>query len=352
MFDPRIPLVPKGAVPEAERRALETGAVFFAREDAARYRLTGSGRVTCVQGLVTCDVEKPGDDARSFGALLTNKGMIVSPLWITRRADEIAIEAPAAGAAGVEQVLAQSLPPRLCRWENVTEATASVGLYGPEAAAALAKVLGGAAGAGGAADAADAGDAGDAAPPEGRVWAATAAGATVTVAPALVRGAPGYDCLLPASAAGAFARALAAAGAAPASPALMEECRIFAGIPRLRAEIDEKTLPQDVRLEELGAVSYTKGCYLGQETVARVHFRGHPNRMLVGIALEREPGSLPRGVDAGGSEVGKLTSAAWSPDLDRWFALAVVRRTVADGAEVRAGEASGVLRHASWLRSA
>src|SRR5204863_149594 len=71
---------------------------------------------------------------------------------------------------------------------------------------------------------------------------------------------------------------LAAAGAVEAEPAMLELARILAGWPRLGAEVDDKTIPQEVRFDEIGGVSYTKGCYTGQETVARLHFRGHANR--------------------------------------------------------------------------
>src|SRR5207253_1404740 len=71
---------------------------------------------------------------------------------------------------------------------------------------------------------------------------------------------------------------LAAAGAVEADPAMLELARILAGWPRLGAEVDEKTIPQEVRFDEIGGVSYTKGCYTGQETVARLHFRGRAGR--------------------------------------------------------------------------
>src|ERR1051325_7798491 len=79
------------------------------------------------------------------------------------------------------------------------------------------------------------------------------------------------------------------AGAIEAEPAMLELARILAGWPRLGAEVDEKTIPQEVRFDEIGGVSYTKGCYTGQETVARLHFRGHANRALRGLLFNSEP---------------------------------------------------------------
>jgi folate-binding protein YgfZ len=304
--------IARDAVTPDAWRALDEGAVVHLFGGVARFHLTGPGRVACLQGLVTCDIAKAPDDSRSFGALLTNKGMIVAPLWIERRADGFTLATPAAAAAAVEEVFAKSLPPRLCRWENITAATAGVGLYGPRAGADI------------------------------RPFPAAL--------PAVVRGARGFEGDLGQDAAARFVDELLEAGALRASDALMESCRILAGIPALGAEIDEKTLPQEVRFDELGAVSYTKGCYLGQETVARVHFRGHANRRLALLVLDGEPGELPGEVSLDGRVVGRLTSACWSPELDAWVGQAVLRREVTDGASLELPGTRAVVRVDRWLR--
>jgi folate-binding Fe-S cluster repair protein YgfZ len=90
-----------------------------------------------------------------------------------------------------------------------------------------------------------------------------------------------------------------------------------------------------VRYDEIGGVSYTKGCYTGQETVARVHFRGHTNRELRGVYWDG-PGVLEgRAVQANGREVGTVRSTLRLED--RTLGLAVIRREVEPGAEVVAG---------------
>ncbi len=301
------------AVPPHEAAALESGALVLAREGEARFRLTGTGRVACLQGLVTSDVVKPGDHARLYGALLTNKGMIVTPLWISRLGDAFLLELPEAGAPELREVFAKSLPPRLCRSEEVTGTTIALGLYGPRAAEVLARVLG---------------------PfPAGAAEVAYANG-RVAVAPAVVRGVAGFDLIVGSGLARALTDDILMQGAAAGSPAALERARILGGIPRLGAEIDAKTLPQEVRLEDLGAISYTKGCYLGQETVARLHFRGRANRRLAGLALETAPGTLPADLRHGDRAVGRLTSATWMPDLGRWFALGVVRQELETGTEL------------------
>jgi aminomethyltransferase len=124
---------------------------------------------------------------------------------------------------------------------------------------------------------------------------------------------------------------LVAAGGVAGLPHDAEAARILAGFPRLGAEIGDKTLPQEVRYDEIGGVSYTKGCYVGQETVARVHFRGHANRMLRGVSWEGEaPTEMVVTADA--REVGRITSSLQSEKGG--FGLAVLRREVEPGSEV------------------
>ncbi len=322
----------RGAVAPAERDALATRAAVIVRPGLALFRLTGGGRIACLQGLVTCDLLAPGDDTHLFGALLTAKGMIVSPLWITRLADALMIEAPAAAAPAVSAVLERFFPPRLCHWEEVTAGSASVGVYGPAAGALLAAATGGA-------------------PPSavGRVAPLRCGGASVIAARVVARGLDGFECLVPAPAATGVVEQLTARGARVIAPVLLEERRILDGFPRLGAEIDEKTLPQEVRLDELGAVSYTKGCYLGQETVARIHFRGHANRYLAGLALEREPETLPLDILEGEQAVGRLTSACWWEAGGAWVGLSVVRRGVKPGSVVTLADgAAATARELPW----
>ena len=110
--------------------------------------------------------------------------------------------------------------------------------------------------------------------------------------------------------------------------------------------MDDSTLPQEANLEALNAISYTKGCYTGQETVARLHFRGHVNKRIVGLRIDGS--SVPvRGVPVIGAEqkdVGEIRSAVMSPRFGP-IALAMIRREVSvgdsvalaiDGADTRA----------------
>lgn len=108
----------------------------------------------------------------------------------------------------------------------------------------------------------------------------------------------------------------------------LEVSRILAGWPRLGAEIDDRTLPQEVRYDVLEGVSYTKGCYVGQETVARLHFRGHANRELVGLQWDAAPDPADHRLVQDERERGWVTSIAWWETVARYVGLAKVRREV------------------------
>ena len=126
--------------------------------------------------------------------------------------------------------------------------------------------------------------------------------------------------------------------------AAWETARIEAGIPRYGREFDGDTMPAEAGLDER-AVSFSKGCYPGQEPVARLHYRGHPNRGVRGLAFRGDgaPEAAARGGRRRASEVGRVTSPAVSPRYGS-IALAVLRREVPDGAEVDAGGVAGVVK--------
>jgi hypothetical protein len=148
----------------------------------------------------------------------------------------------------------------------------------------------------------------------------------VLVAPVLRGSWRGADVLGPAAAVEATVAPL---GLRAVDAAAFDAARIAAGVPRLGADVDERTIPQEAALER-DAVSFTKGCFVGQELVCRIDARGHVNRVLRRIEASD---SVAAGavVERGGKEVGAVTSAAGR------FALAMVRREVEPGAEVSVG---------------
>jgi folate-binding protein YgfZ len=130
------------------------------------------------------------------------------------------------------------------------------------------------------------------------------------------------------------ARVRAALGVAEAPEAAAEIVRVETGRPRFGIDLDDTVIPQEAGLNER-AVSFTKGCYVGQETVARLHWRGKPNRHLRGLRLAA-PAATGQPLRAGEREVGRVGSSVVSPRLGP-IALALVRREVAPGDVVAVG---------------
>ncbi len=134
------------------------------------------------------------------------------------------------------------------------------------------------------------------------------------------------------------------AGATTIGEEALEVLRIEAGVARQGAELDD-VIALEARLDKEGAVSFTKGCYLGQEVMARIDSRGHVNRLLVGIALEGAAVPLVGAhMKVDGKDVGRITSAAFSPTLGKTIALGYIRREHSEpGAAVTVGDAAGVV---------
>ncbi len=281
-------------------------------------RIEGAGALQCLQGLLTNDLAKPGDHSLVYGALLTPKGAIVVDFWVARAADGFTlVAAPGARDASLD-LFRRQLPPRLARLTDQTGEVQVSWLVGAGAFQTLAK-----AGLGPLPEAA------------GRVSVVDTIQGRLIMALAPERAPFAAFMLGPASAITLAGDTLRGAGGIDGTAADLDAARILAGWPTLGAEIDDRTLPQEVRYDEIGGVSYTKGCYTGQETVARLHFRGHTNRELRGL---RWPGSAmldSRQVTRDGKEVGVVRSTLGLDD--RMLGLAMLRREVAVGDLVTAG---------------
>src|SRR5258708_1341674 len=134
---------------------------------------------------------------------------------------------------------------------------------------------------------------------------------------------------------GALPGTVRSGGASLASRAAAESARIEAGRPLWGIDMDESTLAQEVNLEALGAVSFTKGCYTGQEVVARLHFRGHVNRRLMGLRVEgaTAPTRGSELTNLEGASCGDVRSSIVSPRFGP-IALGMVRREGDAGMQV------------------
>src|SRR3954451_11132693 len=147
----------------------------------------------------------------------------------------------------------------------------------------------------------------------------------------------GVDVICSAEDAGAVREQLERAGAIAVPEDAAEARRVETGRPRYGVDLDDTVIPQEAGLNER-AVSFTKGCYVGQETVARLHYKGKPNRHLRGLRLSA-PVPVGTPLRLGEREVGRLTSVAVSPRFGD-IGLALVRREAEPGAVLAAGEAT------------
>ena len=306
--------------------AARDGATWLDRSDRTRAVFHGSRAIEVLNGLLTNDLSALAPGSGAFAAALTPKGKVIADVRVFVRASDVLVDAPAAAAAGWWQMVRKYVNPRLARSEDVSATIGDVSLFGAGAAGML--------------GAAAAIDAGALAPYAHRP--AVIGGVPVTVARVPDAGIPGFAIFLPRGSQPAVVGALEAAGAVPLSPAAFEVLRVEAGRPAWGVDMDDGTLAQEARFEELDGISYTKGCYTGQETVARVHFRGHVNRALAGVRFASTV-DVPRGtplVRADGTVAGEVRSAVVSPRLGA-IGLAMVRRDVGPGSELALVVAGG-----------
>jgi folate-binding protein YgfZ len=263
-----------------------------------------------LQGQLTNDVEAVEVGDGQYAALLDRKGHMQADMRLVRVGeDAILLDLePAAKDAALRHLTMYSIG----RDVHVVDATAergAVSLIGPRAAEI----------------------AGTPPLPEfGNEPTSVAGGDVVAVGTR-----DGIDLLLPLAERDRVVAALVDAGAVEVSPEAAEILRVESGVPRFGAEMDTATMPAEAAIVE-DAVSFTKGCYIGQETVARLHYKGKPNRHLRGLRLSgaAESGAALR---LGEKEVGTLGSSVVSPALGP-IGLAIVRREAEPGAELTVGE--------------
>lgn len=286
------------------------------RTPAAVIEVQGAGALTCLQGLLSNDLVAPGDGSVVYSALLTPKGMITADMWVLRLSSQrLLLVGDSSSQGATLGVFNRSIPGRLARVDDRSATHATLWLCGDLAIAALAA-------------------AGFSVPDgEGRVIVDGTGDAELMVA--RPHGAAAFRAVLIATpeVLTRAEQALTQAGVMPGDGIDLEAARILAGWPRLGAEIQDRTLPQEVRYDEIQGVSYTKGCYLGQETVARLHFRGHTNRELRGLIWHGTPELANDSVlGSEGHAVGIVGSLLVLPKVT--VGLAILRREVHPGAVV------------------
>jgi folate-binding protein YgfZ len=329
-------------------RALHEGAGVVDRGDRGRLSLSGPKAAELLTGLVTNDVLALAAGAGLYAGMLTAKGKIIADVRILAGVgapDRLLVDAPSRAADALLATIRKYVNPRLAPYRDERATLALLGVYGPRARDVIAAATG--------ADPAAVGALAPhhhvaVAPPaeEGVLAVVGSSGVTIVRSPALL--VDGWDLVVDAGLAEALRARLVEAGAAPVTPDAWELARVEAGRPEWGVDMDESTIPQEANFDELDAISYTKGCYTGQETVARIHFRGHVNRHLRHLRVEGDV-APPRGaelVDDAGKVLGDVRSAVRSPRAGT-IAIAMVRREVIPGTGLRVrwdgGESRGVV---------
>ncbi len=280
---------------EEQLRAARGHVLVHEDPTVATLVVTGGDRVAWLNGLLTCNVATLPEDGAVYGLAVTQKGRILADVVVVADGARLVLVVPASQREELRAALDRYLvmeDVELTEGEHVVFRA-----DGPLAASLL---------------------------PAARAASAVAAtldvtglGGVIVVADARAREAVR----------GAIADAATAAGGVLGDDAGWEALRLERALPRYGSDFDLTTYPQEAALEKR-AVSFDKGCYLGQEVVCMLEMRGHVKRKLVSLVVAEGAGVPPRGAElrnAAGAAVGQITSAAFSPTLGAPVALAMVK---------------------------
>lgn len=285
-------------------------------------RFEGEKASEVLAGLLTSDVAALGDGRWQRGAALTPKGRVIALVRVIKAETGLLVDGDAAAAPGFVGMIRKYVNPRLSRYTDLSESTTCIGVYGQHSARHLANAL--------AIDEEKLANLAD-----NDVLSAGQGESAVTVVRSTDFGAriPGFDCIASVETGSQLLNKLHSEGLPVASAEAIAIARIEAGMPEWGTEMNDETIPQEANLDQLGAISFNKGCYTGQEVVARIHFRGHVNRHLRRLTTPVPVAVGATVHDSAGKEVGDVRSAVVSPRLGS-LSVAMVRREVEPGSEV------------------
>jgi folate-binding protein YgfZ len=295
---------------DAQYRQVREEAGLLDRSDRGKLVLRGAEAAEYLQGQLTNDIEalEPGEGC--YAALLDRKGHMQADMRVLRLADdELWVDTEPVALAVAKRHLEMYKIGRDVSLEDVGEERAILSLVGPRSVELT----------------------GSAALPEHASQALSIEGVeAIAVGTAL-----GIDLIAAAAERERLIDALAAAGVPAVGEEVVEILRVEAGVPRFGKEMDSATMPAEAGIVAR-AVNFEKGCYIGQETVARLHYKGKPNRHLRGLRLSAvaAPGTP---LVLGEKEVGVLGTSCLSPAFGP-IGLAILRREAEPGAELRPGE--------------
>ncbi|WP_342376279.1 aminomethyl transferase family protein [Myxococcus stipitatus] len=275
-------------------------------------RITGEDRVSFLHGMVTQEVNNLPAGSATYAAMLTAKGAMVADARILKREADLLLDMEPGMGPKVREFLEKYLISEDAELHEATGDHGILRLLGPRTGAVLAAALGG-----------------DFPPlAHQALRAATLAGQDVLLVGNTVLEPHGVDVWVPRAGLEAVWRALGQAGAGqglqPLGFETLELLRVEAGVPRYGQDMVATTIPLEANLT--AALSYNKGCYIGQEVIARATFRGHMNRKLTGLLLGESAAAPGTELRLGEKKVGWLTSVVRSHTQGQYVALGYVHK--------------------------
>lgn len=279
---------------------------------AGRLIIKGRELVPFLNGLLTNDITKIAEGQGQRSALLNNKARVLAELYLYRRPDSILVDTGSAASSKVKEDLDRFIITEDVQIRDATSDLVQITIQGPESAKAIKETLGI--------------SVEDLKPLQHRALGPS------TIVSRDRTGLGGFDIILPNEEAEAvwqgFLLKTGISGIRPVGGRALEALRLEAGYPKYGIDVDENTIVLEAGFKD--AISFTKGCYLGQEVVARATHIGRVNKQLVRLVLETIEPPPPRSrLVQNGVEAGFITSSAFSPGLRKIVALGYANRDFA-----------------------
>ena len=282
--------------------ALREGGALVERTGRGLLLLTGKDPVGMLNAVLTNSVP-PGADPGAYALLLNPKGRVQSDLRVLRSGADVLVDTEPEGADAAREILGRYAPFSRVKLEDLSNTWSVLGLYGPRAG----HLLGGL-------DLAE------------HRTAEVEIGGEILLAAGVAAPVAGYDLFGTAEGLSRAAEHLAALGAVPTAPGAYEAARIRAGVPRFGADLTPENFPGEAGVLDR-AVDFGKGCYPGQETVARMRYRGHPNKTLYRLSYKGGPLAAGTPIFQGEKQIGTVTSVSSLPEDGENLALGYLSRS-------------------------
>lgn len=312
------------------------GAGLIDLSSRGRILVSGSEAVMFLNGLITNDLKTLAMNSWMPAAFANVQGRLLAVVRIIHREDGFLIDTEAATHQTVLKLLDRFTLAGDFRVADLTSETTTLSVQGRKAAEVIAAAIG---------------EQASNIERQEAVCAQQNNGQTTTVIRATHTAEDGFDLFVDANDAQQVRDSLIAGGAKPINEETAETLRIEAGIPSYGVDMDETTIVTEANLED--AVSFTKGCYLGQEIIVRIKHRGHVAKKMTGIALEKESEleNSAQIFSAEDKEIGRLTSSTFSPRLGRTIALGYVKYDfLSPGTDVRVQSKRGKVAELPFVR--